>query len=436
MNKKICDIKMEAVKIRVSKVGKLFWMVFSIPVCLFFYYLFFRMEWWMFFSCLFAFFIELCLVVGATDSEAKVKQTDLIVSSAELPKYLRRERVSGFVLLGFGVILTLVNLVPFFAMSKSFVKLLDKVSGVESYYLSDSDIPVLPVYEGGILVSWLVIGVIFFSWVFIVRILKESFKNAKDINYKYNLILQKKIQERNDGIAKTIEYSSLSEQKITDDKLVYLLCDAKSRMFVLKIKKDIERIAGNTCKVVLSDINADEKITESLVSKATIVLCYIDDSFVNSTSAMKELILASNMNKTIFAALTKNIDSDTHSNISKYVRREFYRLDSMGGYNHMFSDLYPLLGCNEPLASSIGDRYEFEIISEFGFTVKIDENKFNFDSSKKICVYFHSGTHVLTFYKKGRTDLSVVRTLNVMTQNYNSKFVDKRITYNLDALID
>ena len=77
-----------------------------------------------------------------------------------------------------------------------------------------------------------------------------------------------------------------------------------------------------------------------------------------------------------------------------------------------------------------------EIISEFGFTVKIDENIFNFDSSKKICVYFHSGTHVLTFYKKGRTDLSVVRTLNVMAQNYNSKFVDKRITYNLDALID
>lgn len=424
---------MEAVKINYTKVGKLFFLVLPIPACVFFYYLFFSEGWWMFFSCLFAFFIELFFVGGATDFEAKLKQSDLIVSSSELPKYISHERVAGFVLLGVGVLLTLLNLVPFFAMNKSFVKLLEKVFGVESYY---EGIPVLQVYEGGILVTVLVIGVIIISWLFIGPIIESLLKNANTIEEKYNSIIQKKRQEKNDGIAKTIEYSSQTFRNDMVDKSVYLICDAKSRMFVSKIINDIKRVVDNNCDVVLPVLNGDEITLENHIGQATVVLCYVDDNFIKSTTAMKELMLASNLNKTIFAALTRNIDSDTHSNISKYVRREFYRLDSMIGYNHLFSDLYPLLGCNEPLASSIGDRYEFEIISKNGFSVKIDDNIFNFDASKTICMYFHTGSHVLTFYKKERNDLSIVRTLSVNAKSSNSKFLDKHIKYNLDALVD
>lgn len=425
---------MEAVKINYTKVGKLFFLVLPIPACVFFYYLFFSEGWWMFFSCFFAFFIELFFVGGATDFEAKLKQSDLIVSSSELPKYISHERVTGFVLLGVGVLLTLLNLVPFFAMNNSFVKLIEKVCGIESYW--GGELPILPVYEGGVLVSVLVIGVIFLSWMFLGPVIESLLKNANVIEAEYNSIIQKKRQEKNDGIAKTIEYSTHTFRNGMTDKSVYLICDAKSRMFVSKIINDIKRVVDNNCDVVLPVLNEDENTLENLISQATVVLCYVDANFVKSTTAMKELMLASNLNKTIFAALTKNIDSDTHSNISKYVRREFYRLDSMPGYNDLFSDLYPILGCNEPLASSIGDRYEFEIISMNGFSVKIDDNIFNFDAGKKICMYFHTGSHVLTFCKKGKSDLSIVRTLTVTAKSSNSKFLDKHIKYNLDALVD
>lgn len=341
-------------------------------------------------------------------SNISIPHEKLIVSYSDLKVYYNQQKNLAKRLLYITIAIIIGNLFPIFVFSDSFVNLL----GSER------------IGDGSLFAVFLAIFIIIVQIYVIGCYIVDYFNSSKDIKKKICTI-DKLIKEyKQANLAMTYELSSKTKINSDTDKILYVIFDERSHNEVYKIINELNLYLSNQVIIVTPDKNDTNDIREKLIEDSAVVLCLIDNNFVNSLKSMHELICASNLNKTIIAGCFPN--TDLPSNIRQYIRREIHPLEAISAYNSLVLELLPLFGCSDPFADAVGEHYELHVNSCNPYIVSFDDKNYNFSSSQTIHLFFASGSHNILIYNT--KDIMVKRMVNITdcsTLSKKSHYVDR-----------
>lgn len=228
----------------------------AIAVTFFFYTLYAKSSWWMFFCCLFAFLIQfVCAILCSNANNIKINTKRHDYETQLNQYYIICKRYKKLFLFGY-IVMILFDTFPFLAMNESFCAIFQ-----------------IPRYEGGILVLFMVLAVIGMWSSLLIDILQKNIK--KDFNKAYaQLSKDKRFEEKQKIRLRQIKATYGEEAIIIGTDLIISKEKQCIRLYDTDYKfEDIlgcSLIDDATNKTITTSIGNTKTSTGSMVGRAVV----------------------------------------------------------------------------------------------------------------------------------------------------------------------